>query len=187
MKMNVKKTILYTTILLFIIMFNFASKAQENNDKFETRLFITSSLQSWYELPDVNNKIGFGISGTIFGGIKTEDLYLGIGPHFATNSHVNNLNYYRTVNDFGLNLNLEMYDFFIIFGAGYSNVSITNTDNIYNLSETINFPSSIGHTRFMIGYKIYSILFGSISIVNYSDNSIQNNLNRTELNIGLVF
>lgn len=157
------------------------------NIEFALSAKLAFGLASWTDIKTDKSKLGFGVNGDLFAGIILDDMFVGIGPHFGYNvwAYSETIGGYTatartSVSDFGFGLGAAWDGFYMILGFGSGNVSITA--EFAGLSETYDVPESIGYKRFEIGwYDGYLIGF---ALQNYSDDDMQNNLNRIEFFIG---
>ena len=118
-------------------------------------------------------------------------MFIGIGPHagynfwtYSTTSYGNDLSTTITVEDFGLDIGVAWNDFYITLGRGSGNVSVSASIN--GDSQSADGPQGIGYTRFGIGWFDGWFAMG-ISITNYDQDKVRNNLNRAQLDFGWAF
>jgi len=151
--------------------------------------YLAGSLQNWSVETD-ESTLGFGLSGDLLAGIIWEEMYFGIGPHFGGSWWTVNETIYgysatatTSVSDFGLDLAAAWDGFFFTVGWGSGSVSITA--EVAGQSESYDYPEGIGYTRLMLGWYD-GFLFG-LAFTSYSDNEVNNNLDRAEICLGWAF
>ena len=151
---------------------------------------LLGSLQNWNDLKTDESKMGFGFSGDLFAGIIIDDMYVGIGPHLGMSFWTTSASYSgyevsatTSVTDFGFDVGAAWEGFYITFGAGSGNVSITASAG--GDSETYDLPESIGYSR--IGFGWFDSFAIGFAIQSYSDKETPNNLDRFEINFGWAF
>jgi hypothetical protein len=151
---------------------------------------LMASLQNWNDLQTDKSKLGFGLSGDLFGGIVLDDMYIGLGPHLGYNfwtysTTVAGISASSTTNvsDFGIDLGAAWEGFYLTIGAGSSNVSITAEAG--GESQTLDIANTIGYKR--VGFGWYDGFAVGIAFVNYNDSDVPNKLNRIEFNFGWGF
>lgn len=164
---------------------------------FSMRGGIFIGLQSWSKLGqgsaygtlEPDSKIGFGVNGTIAGGVDLEDgFWVGGGPHLGGNfwtksAKVGGYTARSTINvlDYGLDGVFGMDDMFLVLGFGGSGVSVTAS--VGGDSKTVDMPEDASYFRFGAGWAD-GFGFG-IFYVAYSEP--YSNLSRLELNLGWSF
>jgi hypothetical protein len=151
---------------------------------------IFANLEGWNKLKgEPDHKFGFGLMGTIAGGIRIDDdMYIGLGPHLGVNMWSQSKTVANTevsasldVADFGGNFVFVFDDMFFILGMGSANVSATAKAG--GSTQTVTIPESAPFTRVMFGWGD-GLAFGC-SYVSYSDWAEY--LSRFEINLGYTF
>jgi hypothetical protein len=160
----------------------------DNGIQFGLAGMLGASFQNWEKLQTDKSKLGFGIAGDLFAGIKMDDLYFGLGPHLGYSfwTTTETVSGYRTsgtwdVGDYGFQFISAWDEFFLTFGMGSAAVSVTAT--VGGDSETVDMPEDANYNR--VGFGWYDGFLVALTYTSYKDWA--SNLGRLEVSFGYGF
>lgn len=167
---------------------NYSDETADEGIQFGMAGMLMLSLENWEKLQTDKSKIGFGISGDFYVGIKVDDMYFGIGPHLGYNfwTYEQTISGYHTsgtwdASDAGLEFLTSWDGFYLTFGMGSSKTSVTAT--VGSTSNTVEMPDDADYNR--VGFGWYEGFLVGLTYTSYKDWAT--NLSRLEISFGYGF